>query len=128
MESLIDLINSQLLPHWPFVSWLIVAMLFGQVMKNALWTKENARHRKPHWFWWWGYKSMVLHPVFAGALVGLLWRNPEAGVDGVSASVGYFAMAGALSTWSYQVIRSAIRKRAGIEIDLPGISDEPKDK
>lgn len=122
MESLMDFVNEHVLPHWPFFSWLFVAMLIGQVMKSTLWTKKNAIEKKPHWFWWWAYKTMVLHPVLVGVIIGLIWQHPEEGVDGLPASVGYFALAGGLSTWAYELIKNLVKKKTGVELSLPGIT------
>lgn len=121
--------QTYILPHWPFFCWLFLAMLIGQVMKKTLWTKSNAVHKKPHWFWWWNYKAMVLHPVAAGILLGLLWQNPERAdpVWPLAASCGYFAMAGGLSTWAYEALKMLAKKKADIDLSLPGLSDPPKD-
>ena len=121
MDDIMDFVNTHVLPHWAFIAWLFVAMLIGQVAKNTLWTKTNAIKKKPHWFWWWMRKTMVLHPVAAGALVGLIWQNPEPGVNTLAASMGYFALAGGLSTWAYELLRGLAKKK-GIDIPLPGIT------
>ncbi|RLB42423.1 MAG: hypothetical protein DRH30_04835 [Deltaproteobacteria bacterium] len=127
MESLFEFAKDNLFPHGPFFAWLFLAMLFGQVMKKTLWTKHNAAHKKPHWIWWWAYKSMALHPVLVGVIIGLLWQNPE-GADpawSLAASCGYFAVAGGLSTWAYEVLKSIAKKRANLDLTLPGLDSKP---
>lgn len=124
-EDLTGFMQGQL-AHWPFVAWLIVSMLIGQVMKNTLWTKEHAINSKPHWFWWWSYKTMVLHALVVGLFVGLVWQHPEEGVDGLPASMGYFALSGALSTWAYELLKNLIKTKTGVELSMPGLSEPPK--
>lgn len=109
--------------HWPFLAVAVVLMLVGQVAKAAVWTKFRARNSRPQWFWWWGYKTMPVHPVVVGAIIGLLWRTPEEGL-GTVASVGYFAFSGALSVWLFQILKG-VAKRRGIDLDLPGGSVAP---
>lgn len=111
------------LVHWPFLAFAIVAMIVNQVVKSAIFTKARAHTKgKAQWFWWWGYKFLPLQPVLAGVIVGFLWRNPE-GADPAwpwAAPVFYFALAGTLSVWLYQIIK-AIAKKKGIELGpLPG--------
>lgn len=122
MDDVMSFVNTHVLPHWPFFAWMLISMLTGQVMKNTLWTKKHAIESKPHWFWWWMYKTMVLHPVVGGIVVGLVWQSPEEGVDGVVASMGYFATSGGLSTWAYELLKNLVKKKTGVELTLPGIS------
>ena len=110
--------------HWPFVAAVFVFMLMGQVAKTAVWTRERARQKgwaQP--FWWWGYKTLPLHPVAAGAALGLFWRDPEPEVSGVAAMV-YFAFAGAMSVWAYQILKG-VAKRKGVYLTIPGDSSPP---
>jgi hypothetical protein len=126
VDDVIGFVNENVLPHWPFFSWVSVAMLVGQVVKKTVWTEWNSRHAKPLWFWWWGRKTMVLHPVITGVLIGAAWRNPE-GADpawGLPASMAYFAMAGALSTWAYELLHGFAKKR-GVDLDIDGLSEPP---
>ena len=115
----------QVLEHWPFVAIVTIAMLLGEVFKRALWTRERTESGKPRWFWWWARKTMPLHPVLFGVVVGLFWTDPEdRGWDRIP-SVAYFAFAGALSVWAFEVIRR-IAKRKGVSISLPGDSIPPE--
>ena len=128
-------------PHWPFLTAAVVFMVIGQVMKSAVFTRARAyaqfvdqlpkqvsylpgrarEKRKYRKLWWWGYKTLPLHPVVTGALLGLVIPEPEPGIIGPAASL-YFAGAGALSVFLYQVIKS-LAKRRDIELPmLPGQS------
>lgn len=108
--------------HWPFVAWLMVSMLIGQVMKTAVFTKESFKTKKPKWLFWWGRKTLVVHPIVAGLLIGLAWRNPEPSVDTLPECMGYFAMAGALSVWAYELLKG-LAKKEGFDLKLPGVDD-----
>lgn len=105
--------------HWPFYAWAFIAMMIGQVFKSAVWTKTKA-HTKGRWQWlfWWGYKTLPLHPIAAGCLLGLVWQNPEQSDPAwpLAASVTYFAAAGALSVTLYQILKG-LAKRHGLEFD-----------
>lgn len=125
MESIPDSVTALAEKNWPFVAWLILAMVVGQVMKNSVWTKERAL-RKDKWqpLFWWMYRTLPLHPMVSGAVVGMLWPNPSEHVDSKIASAIYFAVAGACSVFSYEVIKSFAKKQ-GIDLQLPGGNDEP---
>ena len=122
-------------PHWPFIMASVVFMVIGQVMTGSIFTRERAyaqfkdqlpknvsylpgrsrvklKYRKA---WWWAYKTLPLHPVASGALLGLVIQAPEPGIDGASASL-YFAGAGAVSVFLYQVIKGLAKRQ---DIDLP---------
>jgi hypothetical protein len=128
-------------PHWPFLMAMVAFMVVGQVMKGAIFTRERAyaqfvdqlprqlsympgRERKLRKFrkmWWWAYKTMPLHPMAAGILLGMCIPEPEPGIVGPEASL-YFATAGACSVFLYQVIKG-FAKRRNIELPpLPGQS------
>ena len=110
------------IPHWPFVAWLVISMLIGQVMKTAVFTKDGFKTRKPKWLFWWGRKTLVLQPIISGLLIGLVWRNPEPAVNTLPGSIGYFALAGALSVWAYELLKG-LAKKEGIDLKLPGVDD-----
>jgi hypothetical protein len=135
--DIMGFVNDYVMPHWPFFTWLFIAMLVGQVVKKTVWTKLNAaKYANPkversfgqklhHWFFWWGRKTMVLHPVLAGALLGTVWQNPEHADPawGLPTSMGYFAMAGGLSTWAYEFLRGVAKKK-GVNLDIPGLESQ----
>lgn len=122
-------------PHWPFIMAAVVFMVIGQVMKGSVFTRGRAYARyldelpnrmsylpgrtrvkhKARWLWWWAYKTLPLHPVITGALLGLVIQEPEPGIVGTASSL-YFAGAGALSVFLYQVIKGFAKRQ---RIDLP---------
>ena len=138
---MIEWFNEALKPHWPFLMAAVVFMVVGQVMKGAVFTRARAyaqfvdqlpkqvsylpgRTRVKRRFrkvWWWAYKTLPLHPVLTGIVLGFVIPEPEPGITGPGASL-YFAGAGALSVFLYQVIKS-LAKRRDIELPmLPGQS------
>jgi hypothetical protein len=125
---MMETIQQYVLPHWPFFSVAIVLMLVGQVMKSSVWTRKRAHTKgKMQWMWWWMYKTMPIHPVVAGTGIGLLWHNPEGADPGwpLIAGVMYFALAGTISVWLYQILKGLAKKR-GVDLgNLPGQSSAP---
>jgi hypothetical protein len=115
------------LPHWAFGAWFIATMVMGQFMKHTVWTKQRAAApSKYRWFWWWGYKSMVLH----GALVGMcivapLWTDPAPGIHKLVERMAYFGLAGFMGVVGYRIIKEMALKR-GIDISLPHLDEEHK--
>lgn len=109
--------------HWPFVATALIFATVGQVLKAAVWTQRNFlrwRVDEPNavlWrVFWWGRKTLPLHPVGAGALLGLVPAMPtSAGVDSTSGSVLYFAFAGVASTWVFATLKAAA-KRKGLDL------------
>lgn len=122
MDSAVSFINTNLLPHWPFFAAMIILMITGQVVKTNIFTKDAYKTKKPLWLYYWGRKTLALHPILAGMILGTIWKNPEAGVKTVPACMGYFAMAGAFSVWAYELLKGLAHKE-GIDIDLPGVDD-----
>lgn len=117
------------LAHWPFMAWALVAMMIGQVMKSTVWTRQRAHTKgKLQWLFWWAYKTLPLHPMVGGCLLGLAWQDPEGRGWPWSASMIYFAAAGAMSVWLYQILKGLAKKK-GIDLgDLPGTSTPPPPK
>lgn len=122
MQDVVNFVTESLLPHWPFLTALVIFMIIGQVVKSAVFTKDAHKTRSPKWLFWWGRKTLPLHPIAGGLVVGLVWRNPEPGIASLAASMGYFAMAGALSVWAYEFLKG-LAKKEGIDISLPGVDD-----
>lgn len=114
-------------PHWPFVAAMFILAFIGQVLKGVVWTEANFLRWRMHtpnailWrFFWWGRKTLPLHPVAAGALLGLIPSMPVgSGVEGRTAAMLYFAFAGVLSTWAFAIVK-AWAKSKDIDLKIPG--------
>jgi len=122
MGEIAEFVNTNVLPHWPFVAAMTIFMVVGQVMSKNVFTRDAHKTNKPVWLFWWGRKTLALHPILAGMILGLIWRDPEEGVKGLAASMGYFAMAGTFSVWAYETLKG-LAKKEGIDLDLPGVDD-----
>lgn len=110
-----------LFAHWAFATFALISALVVQVFKASVWTKVRAESIDPRASaYWWGRKTLPLHPVIAGALAGLIPGMPYGpGVpDTIAAHVLYYAAAGLVSTWAFNVLKSLARRR-GIELSVP---------
>jgi hypothetical protein len=122
MDEIATFLNTNVLPHWPFFAALVLFMISGQVVTTNIFTKTAHRERKPVWFWWWGRKTLALHPMVLGILLGIVWRKPEVGVDTLPECMAYFATAGGLSVWGYEFLRG-LAKKQGIDLNLLGVDE-----
>jgi hypothetical protein len=86
-----------LLTHWPFAFATILFYTIGQTLKLGPFSAERAAQVPwvrfiRRWF------PLPLHPIAAGALLGLIPSLPvSGGITGVGAHVFYFAGAGLAS-------------------------------
>lgn len=135
MEELWTFISENILPHWPFLVVTLVFTVVGQFTSKKVFTKARAYDKakgawyKPwanQWFWWWGRETLALHPILTGAILGLMWQNPEMAEPswGLAASIGYFAGAGVASLFAWNFLKSYAKKK-GIDLQLPGNSVRP---
>jgi len=128
MEDFFSMLSSYVLPHWPFLSVGVVFAVIGQFMSHKFFTRARAYKKTDkkfvQSFWWWGRETLSIHPLLVGALVGLMWHNPESASPAwpLAASVAYFAGAGAASLFAWSFLRGYLKKK-GVALDLPG--DEP---
>ncbi len=116
LSDIIDLLAKLLpllLPYMPGISWTLIAILVGRVMARSVFTKDAHKWRAPVWFWWWGHKTLALHPIVSGLFVGLLW--PQEGMT-ARGSCMYFAGFGAASVVLYEVGKGMLKKR-GYDLD-----------
>ena len=112
----------------PFVAWIILAAIVGQVVKTQIMTRKRAHTKgKFQWFWWWGRKTLPLHPVVIGIVIGLAWPGTiEAGYEGGTIQAAlYFGLAGGLSVWAFEVLKGLAKKKGIVLGDLPGESKKP---
>jgi len=127
MEALLDFVDRYVIPHWPWFTWFFAAMILGHIFKRTLWTKQNATKKRPHWFWWWMRKTMAAHPMVVGVGIGFIWTAPEPAVTGFPAASGYFALAGMVSVWGFELGRGIFEAflHRKLDLKLPGFSDPP---
>lgn len=114
------------LVHWPFIAWMVVASIVGKVMVGNVFTKARATTKgKLRLLWLWGRRTLPLHPMLAGLVLGLAWQSPEPAVSGGLPSMAYFAVSGALSLWLFELVTRLPGMR-GLKLELPGQSVPPK--
>lgn len=137
MEETWTFISGNILPHWPFLVALLVFTVVGKFTGDKVFTRARAYTTRKgpwykfwdaQWFWWWGRETLSLHPILTGAILGLIWQNPEMSDPSWPwiAGVGYFAGAGVASLFTWSVLRSLAKKK-GIDLKLPGSSEPPRD-
>jgi hypothetical protein len=93
-------------PHWAFFAWTVIAYVIGSFMRRHVFTRERAASSVS---WSWGRRTLPLHPMAAGVLVGLAYQ--PAALDGRIPATLYFALAGALSPYVYDVVKCWAGKR-----------------
>lgn len=135
MEEMWGFFSENVLPHWPFLVVTLVFTVIGQFTSRKVFTRkrayrdQNGKWFKPwenQWFWWWGRETLALHPILTGAVLGLVWQNPEFADPAWpwAASVGYFAGSGVGSLFAWNLLKSYAKKK-GVTLELPGASQRP---
>jgi mannose/fructose/N-acetylgalactosamine-specific phosphotransferase system component IIC len=121
-------------PHWPFLAVALILAIIGEVVKTIVFGKDDRKNLS-------GWKlvfhqTMILHPILAGALLGLVLGSvaPQAiATTGLIGTVLYFAFSGFASTGLYRMykelspvlissMKAAIRtvfKRIGVSTPPP---------
>lgn len=108
LEQILAIISA----NWSFIAVAFILGLFGEVIKSIVIGDNKEKTKETKWknvF----IRTMPLHPVVAGALLGLFLSAviPDAiATGGVVSSVLYFAAAGGLSTWFYMTLKSIAPK------------------
>jgi hypothetical protein len=114
---------------WPWYTAVGIFTIIGQFTSLKLFTRARAYDKtNAVWtqhVWWWGRETLMLHPIAAGAALGLLWKDPDGTGLSIAASSGYFAGAGVASLFAYMVLKGYAKKK-GIDLVLPGTSVVPK--
>lgn len=117
-QTIADLITL-LRPYWGWLSTVVILALIGETLKRHVFTAdliEVSRIAR----WW--RRTMPIHPVVGGMLIGLVPGVPlPDDVSGTVQAVLYYGAAGAFSVWAYDVARTA-EKYARLEV-----SDETED-
>lgn len=136
--------------HWPFISVASGLWVIGHFMQTSVFTKEREKRydltvwaqthgdgdkRSPgqklhHWFFHWGRESMELHPLVAGVLIFVFWRNPENADPAwpLVGSMAYGLLAGVASLFGWKGL-TWLLGRFGIELgDKPVFPGEDDNK
>ena len=105
--------------HWPFAVVAAMLTIIGRVA-DRVFTRDRAYRTPKKDFWFWARETLPLHPVVAGALLGLVMPDPEGGTWGRGLIVLYFTGAGVagLVGWVYARAHSKT-------LSLPGESNPP---
>jgi len=125
-KALAELIGSL---GWPWYTAVGVFTIVGQFTSLKVFTRDRA-YDKDQAKWaqhvmWWGRETLMLHPIAAGIVLGLIWVDPDGTGLSIAASAGYFAGAGVASLFAYMVLKGYAKKK-GIELQLPGTSVVPQ--
>lgn len=109
--------------HAPFVGVACVLAAIYQGLSLKLFTRARAYRRREgrlgriaHVFWYWGRELLKLHGVILGALLGLVWRDPEGGRWPLWSSVTYFAAAGFAALFVWALVKG-YAKQQGIALE-----------
>lgn len=98
--------------NWSFIAVAFILGLVGEVIKSIVIGDNKEKAKETKWKNWF-IRTMPLHPVVAGALLGLFLSAvvPEViATGGIISSVLYFSAAGGLSTWFYMTLKSIAPK------------------
>lgn len=111
--------------HGAFLTVMLVLMVVTQIEKNLIFTRQAvlAHKGKSRKVWYWLRKTLPLHPVVVGIILGIFWRNPEPGYEQMESSMGLFALAGICSVFVFDVVKR-LAKYAGWDIKMLEEIDE----
>lgn len=127
MDDIFEWFKAALADHWPFFAIAFILGQIGAIAKKRVWTKERAAlpGRKGRFFWW-SRALLPIHAPAAGTLLGVVGYNAlgdalpiSPGIVGAGNVVLYYAAAGAVSAWFYNILRHIAKSR--------GLKDGPDD-
>lgn len=104
----IDKLLAILTSHWPFLAVALILGILGEVMKGLILGSDNKKVSESLFAYFYK-KTLALHPIFAGALMGAVLSATIPDVvmtGGLVSSVLYFAVSGALSNTIYSLLKS----------------------
>jgi hypothetical protein len=120
-----DLLTEYVIPHWPLWTIALSLAIVGQVLKGSLFSRKFA---EKYVIFWWGRKTMPMHPILVGMLVGFVPGIPVGpGIESGSSRVLYFMAAGLLSTWGFDFLKSIAVKK-GVKLREPVDADEEESR
>lgn len=108
--------TEEMLPYWPLITAATSLYIMGEFFKRYVWTKEKAASKGGLWLW--ARRTLPFHPMVAGALIGVVWRDPQAGVEGLVPSMGYFVGAGLLAVVFFNILRQMLKKKYDLKVEI----------
>lgn len=107
--------------HWPFFTTMLSFSILGTFFSRKVWTRKRAYtwvgpKRWPT-FWRDMRDSETIHPIFFGAVLGLMWKDPEGADWGRIASAGYFAGAGAASLIVWVATKIVMKRSYNVDLE-----------
>lgn len=106
---------SNVAPHWPWVAGYFGFYFVGAFMKAQVWTKRRARTSKPFHFM---RRTMAMHPVLVGALVGALPSMPVSpGIEYPLGAMLYWCSAGMASSFTFHAFSDYLKKKTGVDLE-----------
>lgn len=115
-EDIWTFFTEQLLPYWPLVTVATVLYIAGEFFKRYVWTKEKAAAKGGAWLW--ARRTLPFHPMVGGALIGVVWQDPQRGVEGLVPSMGYFLGAGVLAVVAFNVLRQILKDKYDLKVEI----------
>lgn len=116
-------IASHVVLHWPFLAVAILLGLTGEVVKGLVLGEDSKAAEKSKFLTLYK-RTLRLHPVIAGALLGLVLSATLPDVvltGGITSSMLYFSLSGAVSGVVYDILKSlypeltkALRKKIAV--------------
>ena len=118
-----EFINTEFLPHWPFLAYALVTGVVAQILKTQILTQDIAQKNKVVF---WMRRSFPLVLILLGVLVGSLWPGETSpGVDGTMQKIWYFMGSACVSIAGFNVFKTWVKKKYDVEI-MPSPSIVPE--
>jgi hypothetical protein len=116
-----EFVQENLLPHWPFIVFVLVISVWGQVLKQ-LFTRELAKKNS---IIFWLRRIFPLILMLFGVLTGFLWPGETSpGIDSTVEKIWYFMGAAGTAIIGFNVFKTWIKKK--YDIDIMPTSKPPK--
>jgi hypothetical protein len=125
MEVTMEYINTELLPHWPFLAFALVTGVIAQIMKTQILTVDIAAKNK---IAFWMRRAFPLLLIALGAVTGAAWPGETSpGVSDTTAKMWYFMGSACVAISGFSVFKNWVKKKYDIEI-LQGSVTPPEYK
>lgn len=126
--TIFESVTGFLVEHAAFFAIAALLTYVCRFMATRVFTKERAYattfRANVRALFWYGRETLPLHPILAGAVLGVFWRQPETRYLPMLQSVTYFAAAGLAGMIIWLVLKAVAKKR-GLVIEDPWSSSLP---